>query len=275
MIHLTSTSATPETGSTVGSIYHYGHGTVPTHQEGSVPSYHYQGLFCVTGNLGSSLNPPHTHPDTQHKTQGPWHPRILTLPLLLQQVLQQEAVRIECPSPSPILTPDTLHPSRGHSILQFSTCPNPPHHSQGGPRKCSSDHGVHSTDDHMMVCQLDQALGPRYVIKFTPDVCVRLAWVRVFWKSADFEQSALSSVMWMDLIQPVDGPSRTKYAGIPGQERMLQQELPNLNMPWSPAWEPTLQISDSHVSLRLSINNSPYVYMDAYLTGSLSIESPI
>lgn len=188
MIHLTSTSATPEAGSPVGSIYHYGHGTVPTHQEGSVLSYHQQRLFCVTGNLDSSHNLPCTHPNT-HKTQGSWHPKVLTLPLLLQQVLQQEAIRIERPSPSSILTPDTLHPSRGHPVLQFSMCPHPPHHSQGGPRKCSSDHGVHSTDDPIMVCQLDQVLGPRYVIKFTPDVCVcvRLAWVRVFWKSADFE----------------------------------------------------------------------------------------
>lgn len=140
---------------------------MPTHQEGSVLSYHHQGLFCVTGNLDSSCNLPCTHPNT-HKTQGSWHPRVLILPLLLQRVLQQEAVRIECPSPSPILTPGALHPSRGHPILQFSTCP----HSQWGPRKCSSDHGVHSTDDPMLVCQLDQALGPRYVIKFTPDVCV-------------------------------------------------------------------------------------------------------
>lgn len=113
----------------------------------------------------------------------------------------------------------------------------------------------------LMVCQLDQALGPRYVIKFTLDGCVRLAWVRVFWKATDFEYSTLASVMWMGLIQSVDSPSRTKYTGIHGQERMLQQELPNLNchMPWSPAWEPTLQISDSHVSLLLSITLPMYI----------------
>lgn len=67
--------------------------------------------------------------------------------------------------------------------------------------------------------------------------------------------------MWMGLLQSVDGPSRTKYAGIPGQEKMLQQELPNLNchMPWSAAWEPTLQMSDSHVSLLLSITLPMYM----------------
>lgn len=52
------------------------------------------------------------------KLRDPWHLTILTLPLLLQQILQLEAVRTECPSPS-------HHPHSRHPHTSQGPLPSP------------------------------------------------------------------------------------------------------------------------------------------------------